>query len=175
MSPQVSRIPVPIVGEVHAHVDDTFDGMAPNGNIVGWNIYSPKFAPVRVISSAAVSAAAVSAARVQDADGGVGSRSENRDGNGSGISGNMLQLRDSDPHDFAKAERVFPRTEKDLVVKFEVHYHYTPLHCTCTALHLHCTAPALHCTCTALHYTITITTTPSHSQCHFSRLLPTVH
>jgi hypothetical protein len=151
MSPQVSRIPVPIVGEVHAHVDDTFDGMAPNGNIVGWNIYSPKFAPVRVISSAAVSAAAVSAARVQDADGGVGSRSENRDGNGSGISGNMLQLRDSDPHDFAKAERVFPRTEKDLVVKFEVHYHYTPLHCTCTALH--CTtlsrSPLLHHTISA--------------------------
>jgi hypothetical protein len=35
-------------------------------------------------------------------------------------SGLVLQLQDQDPHDFAKAERVFPRTVKDLAVSFDV-------------------------------------------------------
>jgi len=77
----VSRIPIPVRYRVDAPVDDTFDNMLPGGEVVDWNIYSPRWAPVSVV----------------DFPGG-GRRS--------------LELRDADPYDYARAERVFPESSR---------------------------------------------------------------
>jgi hypothetical protein len=45
----ISRIPVPVHETVSAGpIHDTFDRMAVGGPVAGWNIYSPKWAPVGV-------------------------------------------------------------------------------------------------------------------------------
>jgi hypothetical protein len=80
--------------------------VAPGGLVPGWNIYSPKFAPVRVVALKANANANATIAATAMAN----------------QTNHVLQLRDSDPHDFAKAERVFPRTAADstLTVSFDV-------------------------------------------------------
>lgn len=45
----VSRIPVPVVYRVDGPVNDTFDDMPTGGHIPGWNVYSPRWAPVQVV------------------------------------------------------------------------------------------------------------------------------
>jgi hypothetical protein len=45
----ISKIPVPIAGRVTTPVNDTFNDMELNGDVRGWNIYSPAWAPVRVV------------------------------------------------------------------------------------------------------------------------------
>jgi hypothetical protein len=45
----VSRIPVPVRERVTESVHDTFDNMSTGGPVTDWNIYSPKWAPVRVV------------------------------------------------------------------------------------------------------------------------------
>ncbi len=42
----VCRIPTPIRYKIETDVEDHFDDMVENGNIIDWNIYSPKWAPV---------------------------------------------------------------------------------------------------------------------------------
>lgn len=44
----VSRIPVPIQGDVNAPIHDEFDSMKAGGVVTDWNIYSPRWAPVEV-------------------------------------------------------------------------------------------------------------------------------
>ena len=45
----VSRIPVPVRGEVDRPVRDTFDDCAPGGVVRDWNVWSPRWAPVEVV------------------------------------------------------------------------------------------------------------------------------
>lgn len=45
----VSRIPVPVVYRVDGPIHDTFDDMPTGGHIPGWNVYSPRWAPVQVV------------------------------------------------------------------------------------------------------------------------------
>ena len=71
----VSRIPVPVTDKVGDDVHDDFSEREAGTWVDGWNIYSPKWAPVRVGGSL------------------DGSR--------------CLILRDEDPYDYAKAERIF--------------------------------------------------------------------
>lgn len=77
----VSRIPTPIRGSVRQHINDNFDKMETEGVVTDWNIYSPKYAPVRVVEFP-------------------------------GGKNKSLELRDMDPSDFAKAQRVFPESQK---------------------------------------------------------------
>ena len=46
----VTRIPVPIRGAVDVPVHDEFDNMKTSGVVTGWNIYSPRWAPVEVVN-----------------------------------------------------------------------------------------------------------------------------
>jgi hypothetical protein len=45
----VSRLPVPVRERVTEPVRDTFDNMTAGGDVTDWNLYSPKWAPVRVV------------------------------------------------------------------------------------------------------------------------------
>lgn len=83
----VSRIPIPVTGQVDQHVDDDFADMEVGHYIPNWNIYSPTWAPVAV---------------VRHFDG-----------------ANALELRDEEPYNYAKAERVFPECGK-VTVKMQV-------------------------------------------------------
>ena len=49
----VSRIPVPISRTVEGPVKDNFDEMETGGVVHGWNIYSPKWCPVRIVDGPA--------------------------------------------------------------------------------------------------------------------------
>jgi hypothetical protein len=80
----VSRIPVPIRHNVDDPVSDVFDDMVPGGEVVDWNIYSPRWAPISVVDLP-------------------------------GQGGRRLELRDADPYDYAKAERVFPEGARAVV------------------------------------------------------------
>jgi hypothetical protein len=44
----VTRIPVPVRRRVTEPVHDTFDGLEVGGPVTDWNIYSPRWSPVRV-------------------------------------------------------------------------------------------------------------------------------
>jgi hypothetical protein len=84
----VSRVPVPIRNRVEAPVNDNFD-TAPAGSLPdGWNIYSPAWAPVRVVEIKDAGLPAEAAAKA----------------------GRALELRDEDPYDYARAIRIFPET-----------------------------------------------------------------
>jgi hypothetical protein len=45
----VSRIPVPVRETVEGPVEGSFNGMETGGPVVDWNVYSPKWAPVRIV------------------------------------------------------------------------------------------------------------------------------
>lgn len=79
----IARVPVPVSTAVSGAVNDTFDSAAPGTLPEQWNIYSPAWAPVRVVDA--------------------GTSTEK-------ISGRALELRDEDPYDYARAVRVFPAT-----------------------------------------------------------------
>ena len=77
----VSRVPVPVTGTVpDKPIQDNFDATALNTLPANWNIYSPAWAPVRVVDS--------------------GDATQRR----------SLELRDEDPYEYARAVRVFPST-----------------------------------------------------------------
>lgn len=83
----VGRVPVPIRSRVDTPVSDNFDA-APVGSLpADWNIYSPAWAPVRVVDTKGVSSPVAGAA---------------------GQSSHALELRDEDPYDYARAIRIFP-------------------------------------------------------------------
>jgi len=75
----VSRIPLPLKLDETAFPADNFAQATPGSFVPGWNIYSPKWAPVAVVQTGGVSS---------------------------------LELRDSDPYDYARAVRVFPESAK---------------------------------------------------------------
>lgn len=81
----VARVPVPVAGTVSGPVAETFDAAAPGSLPAGWNVYSPLWAPVRIAPAGA-----------------------SRDDPGS--ANRVLELRDEDPYDYARAIRVFPAT-----------------------------------------------------------------
>jgi hypothetical protein len=45
----VSRVPVPVRDRIRGPVHDTFDGLASDGPVTDWNIYSPKWCSVGVV------------------------------------------------------------------------------------------------------------------------------
>jgi len=47
----ISKIPVPVVDKAPAHVNDVFPDMKPADALKHWNIYSPRWAPVGVLST----------------------------------------------------------------------------------------------------------------------------
>jgi hypothetical protein len=47
----ISRIPVPVKGEVNGPVNDDFDQMEIGGVVKDWNIYSPRWCPVEIRKS----------------------------------------------------------------------------------------------------------------------------
>ena len=77
----VARVPVPIRGTVDKPVNDNFDDQPVGPAVRDWNIYSPLWAPVALVKSL-------------DAE-----------------LGNCLELRDEDRYDYAKAERIFPKSD----------------------------------------------------------------
>ena len=91
----IARIKVPIAGEVEQHVQQDFEGLGDISELEDWNVYVLKWAGVSI------------------ADDPV------KPGN------RCLQLRDEDPHDYAKAERIFPRS-KQVRVAFRVNPLYVP-------------------------------------------------
>jgi hypothetical protein len=89
----IARVPTPIVGAPTAPVRDGFESDAVGTLPSGWNIYSPLWAPVRVVD--------------------VGASLDDARGRGQAAplpSNHALELRDEDPYDYARATRVFPET-----------------------------------------------------------------
>lgn len=83
----VARVPSPVsAAAAPGQLRDDFDSAAPGALPEGWNVYSPLWAPVRVVDT-------------------EGSRA--------------LELRDEEPADYARAERVFPVTH-GVKVSFKV-------------------------------------------------------
>jgi hypothetical protein len=91
----VARVPVPVTAIAAGPVSDDFNVTAPGTLPAGWNIYSPLWAPVRVVSVPPT----------------VPSEASAKDG--------ALELRDEDPYDYARAVRVFPTTH-GVKVSFKV-------------------------------------------------------
>ncbi len=82
----VTRIPLPVRGTVTGPVHDDFNQGATED--LDWNLYSPKWAPIRIVDFP-----------------GSGNRS--------------LEISDREPHDYAKAVRVFPEA-RELRISFKV-------------------------------------------------------
>lgn len=82
----VARVPVPVTGTASGPVNDNFNATTPGTFPANWNIYSPLWAPVRVVDT-------------------EGQR--------------VLELRDEEPYDYARAVRVFPATH-GVKVSFKV-------------------------------------------------------
>ena len=79
----VARVPVPVTATAEpGPITESFEQLPADTLPPGWNIYSPLWAPVRV---------------VQNPSAGV-------------APGRALELRDEDPYDYARAERMFPAT-----------------------------------------------------------------
>lgn len=78
----LSRIPLPARGEQTSYPADNFQKAAPGAVVPDWNIYSPKWAPVRVVKEP--------------------EKNQNQ----------CLELRDGDPTDYARAMRLFPKERK---------------------------------------------------------------
>lgn len=114
----VARVPVPVTATATAPVNDTFNSTAIGTLPEGWNIYSPLWAPVRVVSVGAslddalargqpapalpVGASSLATTPASPTESRASSlpqaNTENR----------ALELRDEDPYDYARAVRVFP-------------------------------------------------------------------
>lgn len=92
----VARVPVPATATASGPVNDTFDTAQPGTLPAGWNIYSPVWAPVRVVNVGAW----LDHARGRAQGAPLQSNPDNH----------ALELRDEDPYDYARAIRVFPAT-----------------------------------------------------------------
>jgi hypothetical protein len=90
----ISRIPVPVKGEVNRPVNDNFDQMELGGVVTDWNIYSPRWCPVEISKSP-------------------------------DSSEKVLMLKDFDPYDYAKAVRVFQKSE-ELTIQFQLFIESNP-------------------------------------------------
>jgi hypothetical protein len=83
----ISRIPIPIRYSVKGAVRDNFDNLEIDGPIADWNVYSPMWAPVSIVESPGKVAGKVAR-------------------------NNSLRLLDKEPHDYARAIRVFEEGKK---------------------------------------------------------------
>jgi len=79
----VASIPVPITDKAPGPVNEVFNDMPDGKELAYWNTYSPLWAPVSIVKTAAGKKA--------------------------------LLLKDEDPFDYAKAERLFPAAKKATV------------------------------------------------------------
>ncbi|MBX3735056.1 MAG: exo-alpha-sialidase [Candidatus Didemnitutus sp.] len=96
----VARVPTPITGRVTGAVHDDFESDAVGTLPAGWNVYSPLWAPVRVVD-APVGARSLATASSVDSRANALPHSQ---------SNHALELRDEDPYDYARATRIFPET-----------------------------------------------------------------
>jgi hypothetical protein len=100
----VARVPTPVTPVAAGPVNDDFDATAPGTLPAGWNIYSPLWAPVRVISASTSNAGTSNvAAAVTPLDSRVTTAATTKH-----EVNHALELRDEDPYDYARAIRVFP-------------------------------------------------------------------
>jgi hypothetical protein len=74
----VSRIPLPLKSQAEVFPDHDFQQKNPGGTVEGWNVYSPKWAPVGVIPEP------------------------------DNTSNYCLELKDGDPYDYSRAKCLFP-------------------------------------------------------------------
>ena len=86
----ISRTRVPVSGTVGADVDQDFEGMDGVSDLELWNLYVPRWAPVTL-----------------RADPG-------------GETNTCLELRDEEPYDHARVERIFPESRGKVTVTFRV-------------------------------------------------------
>ena len=85
----VSRIPIPVIAPAALPIIDNFDTPAAPGIIVpNWNVYSPLWAPVQYVQLATPQ-----------------TRPNPRPPH-------VLELSDRDPHDYARADRIFQASKK---------------------------------------------------------------
>ncbi|MFC2085299.1 hypothetical protein ACFLS9_09595 [Bacteroidota bacterium] len=78
----ISRINVPVIGNVNKHVDQSFNSLNDESKLAMWNLYITQWAPVSISYDP-----------------------ENPNNK-------VLSLRDEEPYDYAKAERVIPSSKK---------------------------------------------------------------
>lgn len=78
----LSRIPLPVKNSSESYPSDDFQEMPLGAIVKNWNIYSPKWAPVRVVAEPG--------------------KEDNH----------CLELRDGDPTDYACAMRIFPSSDQ---------------------------------------------------------------
>jgi len=78
----VSRTRLPVIGTVEAPVNESFQVAVTEADLEFWNLYSPQWAPISVVSEPGNAA--------------------NR----------CLELRDEEPYDYALAERAFPQSQR---------------------------------------------------------------
>ena len=88
----ISRIHVPITGTAADHVDQDFEKTKNEADMQLWNLYKPTLAPIQII--------------VDPLD----------------QSNHCLQLKDEEPLDYAKAERIFPGRNR-----IGIHFRFNPL------------------------------------------------
>jgi len=81
----IADIHVPIIGKVNEDVNQNFDNINGEGDLKLWNIYNPKLARTTIIKDP------------------------------SNPNNKYMMLKDEDPYDYAKAERVFPERKKGSV------------------------------------------------------------
>ncbi len=77
----LSRIPLPVKSELKRYPKDDFQNTPLGAIVKNWNIYSPKWAPIRIVKE-------------------PGKKNNN-----------CLELRDGDPTDYARAMRLFPASD----------------------------------------------------------------
>lgn len=78
----VTSVKVPIAGTVQEHAQDNFEGLQSEADLARWNLYVPQWAPVSIVRDPW--------------------RADNH----------CLELRDEEPYDYAKAERIIPASQR---------------------------------------------------------------
>lgn len=92
----VARIPASVSGVVNEDVQQSFEGVDDVSQLDQWNIYEPTWAPLSIVTDPADS------------------------------KNHSLEIRDEEPVDYSRIERVFPESDK-LSVRFRVNAQQIPL------------------------------------------------
>ena len=96
----VARVPVPVTSDASGPINENFDSAVPGSLPAGWNIYSPLWAPARIVD--------VGPSLAEGPSGSTQTRPGDK--HRPYIPNHALELRDEDPYDYARAIRVFPAT-----------------------------------------------------------------
>ncbi len=86
----ISRINTPVTGEVSDQLNENFEHLENESDLTLWNLYMPKWAPISITHDPLNS------------------------------SNSVLQLKDEEPYDYARAERVLPSSTK-LTVEMKIY------------------------------------------------------